>query len=116
MQQSPTHGITWRVSLVAQELFTYPEHLSLPPVFSWVHVTPSLVLCVCFVDLCLSFCTFFLLAIVLSVLRYTDSDYPYGIFKLFFWLKEEMNYYKDTRKYLHLTDRIKQYHFRLHAL
>jgi hypothetical protein len=30
---------------------------------------------------------FFLLAIVLSVLlRYTDSDYPFGIFKPFFWL------------------------------
>jgi hypothetical protein len=26
----------------------------------------------------------FLLAIVLSVLRYADSDYPFGIFKLFF--------------------------------
>jgi hypothetical protein len=26
----------------------------------------------------------FLLAIVLSVLQYTDSDYPFGIFKLFF--------------------------------
>ena len=25
----------------------------------------------------------FRLAIVLSVLRYTDSDYPFGIFKLF---------------------------------
>ena len=25
----------------------------------------------------------FLLAIVLSVLRFTDSDYPFGIFKLF---------------------------------
>jgi hypothetical protein len=60
---------------------------------------------VCFVDRCLSFCTF-LSAIVLSVLirytdsdylplvssgfwlplwylRYTDSDYPFGIFKLF---------------------------------
>jgi hypothetical protein len=41
----------------------------------------SLVLCECFVDRCLSF---FFLAIVLSVLlRYTDSDYPFGIFKLF---------------------------------
>ena len=30
---------------------------------------------------------FFFLAIVLSVLlRYTDSDYPFGIFKLFSWL------------------------------
>ena len=34
----------------------------------------------CFVDRCLSFCTF--LAIVLSVLRYTDSDCHFGIFKL----------------------------------
>jgi hypothetical protein len=40
-------------------------------------VTRSLVLCVCFVDRCLSF-VLFLLAIVLSVLhRYTDSDYPF---------------------------------------
>jgi hypothetical protein len=38
----------------------------------------------CLVDRCLSLCTFFLLAIVLFVLlRYTDSDYPFGIFKLF---------------------------------
>jgi hypothetical protein len=36
-----------------------------------------------FVDNCLSFCSF-LLAIVLSVLRITDSDYPFGIYKLFF--------------------------------
>ena len=46
------------------------------PVFSGVRVTRSLVLWVCFV--------LFLLAIVLSVLlRFTDSDYPFGIFKLF---------------------------------
>jgi hypothetical protein len=32
------------------------------------------------VDICL----ILLLAIVLSVLQYTDSDYPFGIFKLFF--------------------------------
>jgi hypothetical protein len=76
-----------------------------PPVFSGVRVTRSLVLCLCFVDRCLSFypfsfghfgvcsspnpivvCPFilFLLAIVVSVLlRFTDSDYPFGIFKLF---------------------------------
>jgi hypothetical protein len=44
-----------------------------------------------FVDRCLSFLAFvlFLMAIVLSVLRYTDSDYPFGIFKLFF----HMDYY-----------------------
>ena len=85
---------------VEQELFTRPEHLSSPPVFSGVHVTRSLVLYVCFVDRCLSFCAFsfghcvvcsfsiyrfwlplwYLLVIVLSVLRYTDSDYLFGIF------------------------------------
>jgi hypothetical protein len=53
------------------------------PVFSRVRVTQSLVWCVCFIDSCLSFCAF-LLAIVLSVLhQYTDSDYPFGIFKFF---------------------------------
>ena len=44
-------------------------------VFIRVRVTRSLVLCVCFVDGCLSFYTF--LAILLSVLRLTDSDYPH---------------------------------------
>jgi hypothetical protein len=43
-------------------------------------VTRSLVLCVCFVDRCLSF-VLFLLAIVLSVLQYTDSDYPFDYFQ-----------------------------------
>ena len=47
-----------RVSPVEQELRTLPEHLSSPPVFSWVRVTQSLVLCVCFVDRCLSCCFF----------------------------------------------------------
>ena len=37
---------------------TLPEHPSSPPVFSWVRVTRSKILCVCFVDRCLSFCTF----------------------------------------------------------
>jgi hypothetical protein len=64
--------LTRRVPLVEQELLTFPEHLSSPSVFSGVRVTRSLVLCVCFVDRCLS-----ILAIVLCVLfRYTDSDYP----------------------------------------
>jgi hypothetical protein len=46
------------VSLMEQELLTLPEHLSSPQVFSGVRVTRSLVLYVCFVDRCLSFCTF----------------------------------------------------------
>ena len=41
-----------------QELITLPVHLSSRPVFSGVRVTRSLVLYVCFVDRCLSFCTF----------------------------------------------------------
>ena len=36
--------------------FRIPGKLSSPPVFSGVRVTRSLVLCVCFVDRCLSFC------------------------------------------------------------
>ena len=47
------------VSLVKQELLTLPEHLSSPLVFSGVRVTRSLALYVCFVDRCLSFCTFY---------------------------------------------------------
>ena len=74
---------TRRVLLVELELLTFPEHLSSPPVCSGVHVTRSLVLCVCLIYRCLFFCPF-LLAIVLSVLlRFMDSHYPFGIFKLF---------------------------------
>ena len=73
--------LTRWVLLVEQELLTLPENLSSPPVFSGVCVTRSLVLCVCIVDR--SF-VLFILAIVLSVLlRFTDSDYPFDIFKLF---------------------------------
>ena len=44
--------LTRRVPLVEQKRPTLPEHTSSPPVFSGVR---SLVLCVCFVDRCLSF-------------------------------------------------------------
>jgi hypothetical protein len=44
--------------LVEQELFSLPDHLSSYPVFSGVRITRSLVLYVCFVDRCLSFCPF----------------------------------------------------------
>ena len=68
------------VTLVLErELLTPTEHISPPPVISGVLGTIALV--VCFV-----ICPFvlFLLAIVLSVLlRYTDYNYPFGIFKLF---------------------------------
>ena len=63
---------------------TGTAHPSGAPEFTpGLRVTRSLFFYVCFVDRCLSFCTFFL-AIVLSVLlRYIDFDCPFGIFKLF---------------------------------
>jgi hypothetical protein len=71
---------------VEQELLTLPEHISSIPVFYWVRVTRSLVLYVCFVDRCLSFCTFsFGLCVVCSSSIYV-SDCPLGIFKLFLLL------------------------------
>ena len=67
-----------RMSLVEQELFTLQGHLRLLPVF-----TRSLVVCACFLNVVCHVVSF-LLAIVLSVLlRYADSDYQFGIFKLF---------------------------------
>ena len=54
---------------------TLSEHLSSPLVFSGVRVNRSLVLCVCFVDRCLSFCSFSFGHCVSVLLRYTDSDY-----------------------------------------
>jgi hypothetical protein len=51
------------------------EHLSSSLVFRWVHVVQSLVFCVVF---CRSL--FVLLVIVLSVVPFMVSDYPFGIF------------------------------------
>ena len=80
--------LTRRVPLVGQELLSLPERLSSPPVFRRVRVTRSLVLCVCFVDRCLSFYTFsFGHCVVRSSSIYgfwfNTSEYPFGIFKLF---------------------------------
>ena len=73
------------MSLVEVERLTLPEHMCSPPVFSGVRVTLSLVLCECFVDRCVYFCLF---SFVLSVLRFTNSDYTFGIFKLFLLYNE----------------------------
>jgi hypothetical protein len=69
--------LTRHVPLVEWELLSLSEHLISSPIFSGVGITRSLVLYVCFVARCLSFCPFSL-AIVLSVLRFTDSDYPFS--------------------------------------
>ena len=71
--------LTRRVLLVEQELLTLPEHLSLPPVFSGVRVTRSLVVYVCFVDHCLPFffwpllCLFFFDIRILITLWYLQT-------------------------------------------
>ena len=88
--------------LVEQELFTLLEHLSSPSVFSGIRVTRSLVLYVCFVDRCLSFCTFsfghcvvcsssiygfcLILMLYLFIEDYKQPEvsvYSFGIFKPF---------------------------------
>jgi hypothetical protein len=38
--------VTWWVSLVEQEILTFPVHLRSPPVFTEVHVSQSFVFCV----------------------------------------------------------------------
>jgi hypothetical protein len=63
---------------VEQELLTRPEHLSSPLVFGKVCVARSLVFCVVFYR---SLSVLFHLTIVLSVLQFTASDYPFGILK-----------------------------------
>ena len=65
-----------------QVLFILPEHQSSFLVFSGIRVARSSVFYVVF---CRSLFVLFLLVIVLSVLsRFTDSEYTFGIFKLFF--------------------------------
>jgi hypothetical protein len=75
--------LTRRVPLMLQEMPTLPEHLISPSVFSWVRVSRSLVLYVCFVDRCLSFCTFSFGHCVVCYFSIYVSDCPFGIFKLF---------------------------------
>jgi hypothetical protein len=61
-----------------------------PQVFSVVHVTRSLVLCVCYVDYCLSFCPFFghcvvcWYPLVSSNFSYISSKYIYFNFRVNF--------------------------------
>ena len=64
-----------------QELRTILDHLSSHPIFSGVRVARSLVLCVCFVERCLSFfcwplcCLFFFdLRIQITALVSTNSS------------------------------------------
>ena len=73
-----------RVPLVEQEFLTFPQHQNSPQVFSdEVRVVWSLVFCVMFSRSCLSLCSFSF-SHLSFLLRFTDdSDYHFGIFKLF---------------------------------
>jgi hypothetical protein len=71
------HDLPRRLPLVGQELPTLREHLS----FSGVRVTRYLLLCVCFVDRCLSFffwllccLSFFDLRILITLLVSSNSS------------------------------------------
>jgi len=67
--------VQWQVPLVEQELLTFHKYLGSLPVFSGVHVARSLVFCV-------KFC-FLIVPLCCLVIRFTDYDYPFGIFKHF---------------------------------
>jgi len=84
--------VTRTVPLLKYELLILPVHLSSPPVLVGFVFLDLLFFVWRFVDRCLSFflyghcvvCPFSCMVIVLSVLlRFTDSDYPFRIFKLF---------------------------------
>ena len=97
-----------------QELPTFPKHLTSPPVFSGVRVTRPLVLCVCFVDRCLSIVSVFLwplcclsffeLRIPITPLVFSNSSSNYG-FRLPLWYLQTL---------LRITD--SDYHFGIFKL
>ena len=97
--------ITWFVNrlprwvpLVEQELLTLPVHLSSLPIFSGVRNTRSLVLCVCFVDRCLSFlsllwplcCLSFDLRILITPLVSSNSSYTCIFFIITSYLLQQV--------------------------
>ena len=76
---------------------TKTQHLSSPPLISGVRVTRSLVLYVCFVDRCLSFCTFSLrclffdIQILIVPLVSTNSSWLYiWVTRRVFYKKQEL--------------------------
>ena len=76
--------LTRKVPLVRQEMPTLPEHPISPPGFVLLDIYFMCMLCRSL---------FVLLASVL--LQYTDSDYPFGIFKLFFLYSPNIHFNHD---------------------
>ena len=74
------------------------EHLSSHQDFSGVRVTRSLVLWVCFLDRCLSLCTFFFTIVLSVLLRCTDLLItPLVSFKLF-WIRAQTRFWDNRRR------------------
>ena len=76
----------------------YLEHLGLLCSFSEVRVARFLVFCLLFWGQLFVLFSFFRLAIVLSVFQFTDSDYPFGTFKLLFNYIHRMSPEKKGKK------------------
>ena len=89
-------GSNTRVSLLEQELLTLLKHMTLTPCFLLVLMLLNLFFLhsIFSTTVCLS--VLFLLAIMSSVLQFTTSDYPSGIFKLFVQWKHDT--YNDLCK------------------
>ena len=73
---------TQRVPLVEQVLHIFQREMNSFVVLYGGHVSRSQVVCAVFVDGRFSFCPFSFGHCVVSVHQFTDSDYPFGIFKL----------------------------------
>jgi hypothetical protein len=71
------------VPLVEKELPTLPEHMSSPLVFSGVRVTRSLIYVYALWIVVCPLVLFLLSSVLSFLLRYTDYDYAFDIFKLF---------------------------------
>ena len=96
-------GVVTRVTIRAPLV----QHMSSSPGFQWVSC------CSIFSFLCnvleIIVCLFFLLVIVLSVLRLTDSGYSFDIFKLFLVLilqsfSKEVQYYGNLSTSIYLSN------------
>ena len=72
---------------------SFIDHLSSHPVFTGIRIAQSVVICAMF---CRSFFVLFLLAIALSVLRFTAPCYHFGIF---FFLDTRIESQNPKRKY-----------------
>jgi hypothetical protein len=83
---------------VEQELLTLPVDPSSFPAYRGVRVTRSLIVCVSFVDRCFSFCTFSVGHCVVCLSSIYDSDYPFGIFKLFLDIVTQKRNKKNKKK------------------